>query len=204
MLTDRERQVYDFLRTYTRRHGVPPKLREIGAHLGIASRGTVHRYLRAIEERGLIAITPDRARGIRLLDRERNDSTAASGTTLPVLGRIAAGLPIEAIPDETHIDLAEFFMGPNRFVLRVEGESMIDAGILHGDMVIVESRNSARDGEIVVALIDQQEATLKYFQRNADGSVTLRPANSRFPPMRYATERIAIQGVVVGQMRSYR
>lgn len=204
MLTDRERQVYDFVRAYTRRHGVPPKLREIGAHLGIVSRGTVHRYLRAIEERGLIAITPDRARGIRLLDRERDESAAASGTTLPVLGRIAAGLPIEAIPDETHIDLAEFFMGPNRFVLRVDGESMIDAGILHGDMVIVESRNSARDGEIVVALIDQQEATLKYFQRHADGSITLRPANSRFSPMRYAAERVAIQGVVVGQMRSYR
>lgn len=204
MLTDRERQVYDFVRAYTRRHGVPPKLREIGAHLGIASRGTVHRYLRAIEERGLIAITPDRARGIRLLDRQRDDSAVTSGTTLPVLGRIAAGLPIEAIPDETHIDLAEFFMGPNRFVLRVDGESMIDAGILHGDMVIVESRNSARDGEIVVALIDQQEATLKYFQRNADGSITLRPANGRFPPMRYAAERVAIQGVVVGQMRSYR
>ena len=202
MLTDRERQVYDFVRAYTRCHGVPPKLREIGAHLGIASRGTVHRYLRAIEERGLIAITPDRARGVRLLTQKRDDS--AVGTTLPVLGRIAAGLPIEAIPDETHIDLAEFFMGPNRFVLRVDGESMIDAGILHGDMVIVESRNSARDGEIAVVLIDQQEATLKYFQRNSDGSITLRPANSRFPPMRYAAERVAIQGVVVGQMRSYR
>lgn len=204
MLTDRERQVYDFVRAYTRRHGVPPKLREIGAHLGIASRGTVHRYLRAIEERGLIAITPDRARGVRLLNQERGDHATASGTTLPVLGRIAAGLPIEAIPDETHIDLAEFFMGPNRFVLRVDGESMIEAGILHGDMVIVESRNSARDGEIAVALIDQQEATLKYFQRNADGSITLRPANSQFLPMRYAAERVAIQGVVVGQMRSYR
>lgn len=203
MLTDRERQVYDFVRAYTRRHGVPPKLREIGAHLGIASRGTVHRYLRAIEERGLIAITPDRARGVRLLNPKRGDDSAA-GTTLPVLGRIAAGLPIEAIPDETHIDLAEFFMGPNRFVLRVDGESMIEAGILHGDMVIVESRNSARDGEIAVALIDQQEATLKYFQRNADGSITLRPANSQFLPMRYAAERVAIQGVVVGQMRSYR
>ena len=204
MLTDRERQVYDFVRAYMRRHGVPPKLREIGAHLGIASRGTVHRYLRAIEERGLIAITPDRARGVRLLGRDRSDNSAVTGTTLPVLGRIAAGLPIEAIPDETHIDLAEFFMGPNRFVLRVDGESMIDAGILHGDMVIVESRASARDGEIVVALIDHQEATLKYFQRNPDGSITLRPANSRFLPMRYAAERVVIQGVVVGQMRSYR
>jgi len=198
MLTDREREVYDFVRAYTRRHGVPPKLREIGAHLGVASRGTVHRYLRAIEEAGLIAITPDRARGVRMVNKTTGRSV------LPVLGRIAAGLPIEAIPDETEIDLSEFFMGPNRFVLRVDGESMIEAGILHGDMVIVESRNSARNGEIVVALIDNQEATLKTFLRNPDGSITLRPANHSMPPMRFTAERVTVQGVVVGQMRSYR
>jgi len=198
MLTDREREVYDFVRAYTHRHGVPPKLREIGAHLGVVSRGTVHRYLRAIEAAGLIAITPDRARGVRLV------SKATVRTVLPVLGRIAAGLPIEAIPDETEIDLSEFFMGPNRFVLRVDGESMIEAGILHGDMVIVESRSSARNGEMVVALIDNQEATLKTFLRNPDGSITLRPANRSMAPMRFAAERVAIQGVVVGQMRSYR
>ena len=198
MLTDREREVYDFVRAYTRRHGVPPKLREIGAHLGVASRGTVHRYLRAIEAAGLIAITPDRARGVRLV------SKGSVRSVLPVLGRIAAGLPIEAIPDETEIDLSEFFMGPNRFVLRVDGESMIEAGILHGDMVIVESRSSARNGEIVVALIDNQEATLKTFLRNPDGSITLRPANRSMAPMRFTAERVAIQGVVVGQMRSYR
>lgn len=198
MLTDREREVYDFVRAYTRRHGVPPKLREIGAHLGVASRGTVHRYLRAIEGAGLIAITPERARGVRLV------SKAEARTVLPVLGRIAAGLPIEAIPDETEIDLSEFFMGPNRFVLRVDGESMIEAGILHGDMVIVESRNSARNGEMVVALIDNQEATLKTFLRNPDGSITLRPANRSMTPMRFTAERVTIQGIVVGQMRSYR
>jgi len=206
MLTDREREVYDFVRAYTDRHGVPPKLREIGVHLGVTSRGTVHRYLRAIEEAGLIAITPDRARGVRLVNKATGGSAQKTGPRpiLPVLGRIAAGLPIEAIPDETEIDLSEFFMGANRFVLRVDGESMIEAGILHGDMVIVESRNSARDGEIVVALIDNQEATLKTFRRNPDGSITLHPANRSMVPMRFAAERVAIQGVVVGQMRSYR
>lgn len=206
MLTDREREVYDFVRAYTDRHGVPPKLREIGVHLGVTSRGTVHRYLRAIEEAGLIAITPDRARGVRLVNKATGGSAQKTGPRpiLPVLGRIAAGLPIEAIPDETEIDLSEFFMGANRFVLRVDGESMIEVGILHGDMVIVESRNSARDGEIVVALIDNQEATLKTFRRNPDGSITLHPANRSMVPMRFAAERVAIQGVVVGQMRSYR
>ena len=215
MLTDRERQVYDFVRAYARRHGVPPKLREIATHLGIRSRGTVHRYLRAIEAEGLIAIEPEVARGVRLASAARTGSEPGTVTgkrpaapggraTLPVLGRIAAGLPIEAIPDQTEIDLSEFFMGPNRFVLRVAGESMIEAGILDGDMVICESRATARSGDIVVALIDRDEATLKTLQRNADGSVTLIPANRSMTPMRYAAERITIQGVVVGQMRSYR
>jgi repressor LexA len=214
MLTDRERQVYDFVRAYTRRHGVPPKLREIASHLGIRSRGTVHRYLRAIEVEGLIAIEPEVARGVRLsaeragraagAETGRRPATPGGRATLPVLGRIAAGLPIEAIPDETEIDLSEFFMGPNRFVLRVAGDSMIEAGILDGDMVVCESRATARSGDIVVALIDRDEATLKTLQRNTDGSVTLIPANRNLAPMRYAAERVTIQGVVVGQMRSYR
>ena len=202
MPTDRERQVYDFVQAYTRRHGVAPKLKEIAAHLGIRSRGVVHRYLRAIEDQGLIVIEPEVARGVRLRRTVRGG--AARTTVLPVLGRIAAGLPIAAIPDETQIDLSEFFMGPNRFVLRVAGDSMIEAGILNDDMVVVESRTSARNGEIVVALIDRDEATLKYFLRNPDGSITLKPANARLAPMRFAAERVTIQGVVVGQMRSYR
>lgn len=203
MPTDRERQVYDFVQAYVRRHGVAPKLKEIAAHLGIGSRGVVHRYLRALEAEGLLTIEPEVARGVRLPTRPVKAKATKTGT-LPVLGRIAAGLPIEAIPDETQIDLSEFFMGPNRFVLRVAGDSMIEAGILNDDMVIVESRTSARNGEIVVALIDRDQATLKYFQRNPDGSITLKPANRSLAPMRFAAERVAIQGVVVGQMRSYR
>lgn len=199
MLTDRQQQTYDFLCAYQRQHGCTPKLREIAEHLGISSRGTVHRYLKAIADEGLIEIEPDRSRGIRLLDVD-----SARHMTLPVLGRIAAGLPIEAIPDETEIDLSEFFIRPNRFVLRVTGESMIDAGILDGDMVVVEQAETARDGEIVVALIDQDEATLKTLRRNKDGSVTLVPANRTMKPMRYPAARVRIQGVVVGQMRTYR
>jgi len=201
MLTDREREVYDYVRAYLRRHGVAPKLREIAAHLGIASRGVVHRYLRRLEAQGLIAIDPARARGVRL---PAPTGRAGRGAVLPLLGRIAAGRPIEAIADESEIDLSQFFMGPNRFVLRVAGDSMIEAGILHGDMVIVESGAAARNGDVVVALIDRDEATLKYFRRNADGSVTLTPANRELAPMRFAAARVAVQGVVVGQMRQYR
>ena len=197
MLTDRQSQVYDFIRAYVRRHGAPPKLREIASHLGIASRGSVHRYLQAIADAGLITIEPERARGIRLRE-------VASGRTLPLLGRIAAGQPIEAIPGHDTIDLSEFFMGPDRFVLRVQGDSMIEAGIRPDDMVIVQSCDTARDGEIVVALIDGMEATLKRLQRNRDGSITLQPANAVLAPLRYSAARVRIQGVVVGQFRSYR
>ncbi len=200
MPTDRSRQVYDFVRAYTARHGYPPKLREIASHLGIRSRGVVHRHLRALEGEGLLRIEPGRARGVRL----RGRAAVARPRQLPLLGRIAAGRPIEAIPGEDEIDLSEFFVNHNRFVLRVAGDSMIEDGILDGDMVVVEKRDTAENGEIVVALIDGLEATLKRLQKNRDGSVTLRPANSNMPPMRYAATRVRIQGVVVGQFRSYR
>lgn len=198
--TDRERQVYDFVRVYVARHGYAPKLREIGQALGIRSRGVVHRHLRALEDAGLIAVEPDVSRGVRLKVRAR----PAPNYTLPLLGRIAAGQPIEAIPGEDEIDLSEFFVNANRFVLRVMGDSMIEDGILDGDMVIVESRDTANNGEIVVALIDGLEATLKRLQKNRDGSVTLKPANARLAPMRYPAARVRVQGVVVGQFRSYR
>lgn len=200
-LTDRQRQTYDFLRAYRSRHGMAPKLREIAAHLGIRSRGTVHRYLSALADAGLIVIDSDRTRGIHLVAGGDNESGAY---TLPLLGRIAAGHPIEAIPDADEIDLSEFFIRPNRFVLKVTGDSMIEAGILDGDMVVIEPASTARNGEIVVALIDHEEATLKTLKRNSDGSITLVPANKNLPPMRYAAERVQIQGVVVGQLRSYR
>ena len=199
MATDRNHEVYDFVRAYTARHGYAPKLREIGQALGIRSRGVVHRHLRALEAEGLVAIEPDVARGVRLKARG-----GAQSFTLPLLGRIAAGQPIEAIPGEDEIDLSEFFVNRNRFVLKVQGDSMINAGILDGDMVIVEKREHADNGEIVVALIDGLEATLKHLQKNRDGSITLRPANPAMTPLRLSAARVRIQGVVVGQFRSYR
>src|SRR3990172_3165967 len=200
MVTDRSRQVYDFVRAYTLRHGYAPKLREIAGHLGIRSRGVVHRHLRALEDEGLLRIEPYGARRIRL----RGRAAATRSLALPLLGRIAAGRPIEAIPGEDEIDLSEFFVNHNRFVLRAAGGSMIEDGILDGDMVVVEKRDTADNGEIVVALIDGVEATLKRLQKNRDGSVTLRPANAALAPMRYNAARVRIQGVVVGQFRSYR
>ena len=197
MLSDRQRQIYQFLREHIRRHGVAPKLREIGEHVGINSRGTVHRHIKALEQAGLIRIDPDRVRGIELTEEGESDSG------LPLLGKIAAGCPIEAIAGQERIDLGGFFMGDGRYVLRVQGDSMMDDGILDGDMVVVKAAETANDGEIVVALVDQQEATLKRIYRNNDGTVTLQPANSTMSPMRYQGERVAIQGVIVGQFRAY-
>jgi len=200
-LTDRQKQVFDFIREYSGQHERTPKLREIADHLGIRSRGSVHRYVQSLVQAGLIEIEPERARGIRLLQQ---DTDPGKRFTLPLLGRIAAGLPIEAIPDHDEIDLSEFFIRPNRFVLKVSGDSMVEAGILDGDMVVVERASTARDGDIVVALIDREEATLKTLKRNPDKSISLVPSNSSMKTMRYAAERVQIQGIVVGQMRSYR
>lgn len=198
MLSTREQDAYHFIRNYILQHGRGPLLTEIALGLGIQSKGVAHRYVQSLAEQGVIKLVPGRHRGIILAEDE--EPRAAQ---LPLLGRIAAGYPIEAIPGEDHIDLSEFFMGPNRFVLRVQGDSMMEAGILDGDMVVVRSSQTASDDDIIVALIDGNEATLKYYRNNGDGSVSLIPANSAMTPMTYSAARVTIQGVVVGQMRSY-
>ncbi len=122
---------------------------------------------------------------------------------IPLLGRIAAGQPIEAIEDANYLDLAAFFIGPDRYALRVSGESMMDVGILDGDTVILRKQNTARAGDIVVALIDSQEATLKRLGTVKGGMVELIPENSTMNTMLYAAHRVSFQGVLVGQLRSY-
>jgi repressor LexA len=205
MLTDRQRQTLNFIRSFIDENGYPPKLKEIGNHLGITSRGTVHRYIRALEDENLIRVSTGRSRGIELIDDELSEDkdTSDHDSTLPVAGTIAAGLPIEAIEDQETINLNEFFVRPGRFVLRVQGDSMIEDGIFDGDMVIMESCQTARDNEIVIALIDQDEATLKRIKNNQDGSITLIPANASMQPFRYSADRVTIQGRIVGQFRAY-
>jgi len=205
MLTDRQRQTLNFIRDFIGENGYPPKLKEIGEHLGISSRGTVHRYIRALEDENLIRVSTGRSRGIELVNEETDgdENNTDHENTLPVAGTIAAGLPIEAIEDQETINLNDFFIRPGRFVLRVQGDSMIEDGIFDGDMVIMESCQTARDNEIVIALIDQEEATLKRIKNNQDGSITLIPANASMQPFRYSAERVTIQGRIVGQFRAY-
>lgn len=199
MLTLSQRKTHEFIKAYFAEHGHSPTAAEIAEGIGIKSRGVVHRYLKALAQAGHIALTPNRHRNISLLSSIQD---AFTGTvSLPLVGTIAAGCPIEAIPQQETIDLASVFLGTNRYALKVKGDSMIDEGILDGDIVICEKRDTADNGQIVVALIDQEEATLKRLQRNLDNTVTLHPANSQLKPIIYLADRITIQGIYLGLLR---
>jgi repressor LexA len=198
-LTDGQRRVLDFIQRFVAIYTIPPKLQEIADGIGISSRGVAHRYVQALVEAGYIETDSGKHRGIRLL----RSNPYQPESRLPLLGEIAAGKPIEAIPGQDEIDLSEFF-GSNNFAIRVKGDSMIDAGILDGDTVIIEFRETANDGDIVVALIDESETTLKRFKRSQRGRyIKLIPENSEMEPMVYEAHRVRIQGVLIGQLRKY-
>ncbi len=195
MLTLSQRRTHEFIKVYFAEHGCSPTAAEIAKGIGIKSRGVVHRYLKALAQAGHIALTPHRHRNITLQE------LFTEPTCLPLVGTIAAGCPIEAIPQEESIDVANIFLGANRYALKVKGDSMIDEGIFDGDVVICEKCDTADDGQIVVALVDQAEATLKRLQRNADNTITLHPANPQLKPMIYSADRITIQGIYIGLLR---
>lgn len=193
-----EKRILNFIHAFIIKHGHSPTLVEIGKAMDISSKGTIHRYVQNLRNQGLLA-QPERGwRGIRLAD-----DALSTSTTLPLVGRIAAGQPIEAVNNQEEINLSEMFVGKDRFALQIKGDSMIDIGILDGDIVVIEPRAAAQFGDIVVALIDDQEATLKRFKRLKDGSVELSPENQDLQPMVYDASRVKIQGILVGQLRSY-
>lgn len=199
MLTSQENNVLKFIRQYLAQYGYAPKFKEIGLAIGVNSQGTVHRYVQALEDKGYIERAKGNARGMNLVELP-----LVSPPTIPLVGKIAAGLPIEAVEDQQELNLAEMFMGPELFALRVSGDSMMDAGILDNDYVIIKKQPVAHDGDIVVAMIDKVEATLKRFKRMSEREVALIPENADMETMVYAAERVNIHGVLVGQMRSYR
>ena len=193
-----EKRILNFIHAFIVKHGHSPTLVEIGQSMEISSKGTIHRYVQSLRNQGLLA-APERGwRGIRLADDALSNST-----TLPLVGRIAAGQPIEAINDHGEINLSEMFVGKDRYALQIKGDSMIDIGILDEDIVVIQPQNTAQFGDVVVALIDDQEATLKRFKRLKDGRVELSPENQNLEPMIYDPERVKIQGILVGQLRSY-
>ncbi len=200
-LTRRQQQIYDYLREHLEEFAHPPTLDELCDALGLKSRGSLHKQIQALIENGLVEPMNNLRRGIRLVDEEPGD--AADSDALPLYGYIAAGSPIEAIRNPEHIDVPAQLRTPNPcYVLEVRGDSMIDEGILDGDWVVIEHRERASNGEIVVALVDGEEATLKRLEQRG-GEVILHPANSSLSAMHFRAEQVQIQGVLVGQMRRY-
>ena len=202
MLTERQQEIWNFLVEYVDRHGYPPTVREIGERVGLASPSTVHAHLANLERAGLLRRDPTKPRALELIGRERREAApAADAARLPLVGEIAAGSPLLA---EQNVE--DYVAMPTRvkgdFLLRVKGESMIDAGILDGDLVIVRQAQDARNGEIVVALVGDDEsadeATVKTFYRER-GRVRLQPEHATLEPI-YA-DHVRILGRVVGVFR---
>jgi repressor LexA len=206
-LTERQQEIWQYLVEYVDSHGYPPTVREIGDAVGLASPSTVHAHLANLERVGLLKRDPTKPRAIELVGRQRHEPPARAAATpvLPLVGQIAAGGPLlaeEAIEDE--IAVPEPLGRDADFLLRVKGDSMVEAGILDGDVVVVRRQQDARDGDVVVALVGDDEsadeATVKTFHRERDGRVRLQPENSALEPI-YA-EHVEILGKVTGVFRS--
>jgi len=201
-LTRRQQEIYEYLLDNLHRFPHPPTLDELCTALGLSSRGSLHKQLQALIEAGLIEPMNNKRRGVRLT-RPPAEEILPEENELPLYGRIAAGQPIEAIAGNETITVPPPLRTENPcYVLEVKGDSMIEEGILDGDWVVIEQRDHARNGEIVVALVNGEEATLKRIEQK-QGQVILHPANSSMEPMSYLPEQVRIQGVLVGQMRRY-
>jgi repressor LexA len=202
MLTERQREVYEFVVSYADGHGYPPTVREIGEAVGLASPSTVHAHLANLERAGYLRRDPTKPRALELTHRER--AVGAEVRVLPLVGEIAAGGPLLAEENvEDHLAVPEpLSRGGEEFLLRVKGDSMIEAGILEGDYVVVHRQQTARDGDIVVALAGEDEAadeaTVKRFFREK-GQIRLQPENSALEPL--YSGHVQILGKVVGVFR---
>jgi repressor LexA len=206
MLTERQQEIWQYLGEYVDGHGYPPTVREIGDAVGLASPSTVHAHLANLERAGLLRRDPTKPRAIELVGRRRAEPASERATPrLPLVGRIAAGGPLlaeEAVEDE--IAVPEPLGRDADFLLRVKGDSMIEAGILDGDLVVVRKQDDARNGDVVVALVGQDEtadeATVKTFHRERDGRIRLQPENSALEPL--YPEHVEILGKVTGVFRT--
>jgi repressor LexA len=198
-LTKRQKELFDFLDGYLAQHGYAPTLEEIGTRFKLNSLATVHKHLTNLEQKGLIRRTWNHSRAIELV---RPDSAKAA-IELPLLGRVAAGRPIEALEVADTVAVPEdFIRRQNTFVLRVVGSSMVGDGILDGDYIVVEERPSAENGETVVATLNG-EATVKRFYRERPGKIRLQPANDAMAPIIARDKDVELRGVVVAVLRKY-
>ena len=211
-ITKRQRQVYDFISDFVERNQYSPSFEEIGEGLGLSSLATVHKHISNLEKKGLLSRDYNRSRSIDLLPpkgRLKQAMSVSTGMVLPLLGRIAAGQPIEAIERPETISLADFVRSKEVFVLEVRGDSMQDEHILNNDYVLVEKTKVAHNGDIVVALVDGTDATLKRFYQETDHNrVRLQPANSDmdpiFIPRKEWDSEWQVQGKVIAILRKCR
>ena len=220
MLTRKQHELLCFIHDRLAESGVSPSFEEMKDALDLKSKSGVHRLISALEERQFIRRLPNRARALEVLKMpERLDRKVAPAPSLakvpvpvaanenvleiPLHGRIAAGAPIEAIEGQSNLSVPAALLGPGEhYALEVAGDSMVEAGILDGDYALIRRTDVARDGEIVVALIEESEATLKYFRREG-AMVRLDPANRSYDPQRYAPQQVRIQGRLAGLLRRY-
>lgn len=193
-LTSRQKEIYEFLKDKIRNRGYGPTVREIGSHFGIRSPNGVMCHLKALERKGLITRESHMSRAIQLSESPQERMS------LPLAGQIAAGSPMLAVEQDERVDFTDLFDTDDHFCLRVKGESMIEDQIADGDYVIVKRQKTCRDGDIVAALVDGQEATLKRFYRERD-RIRLEPANSTMKPI--YSDNVEVLGVLVGVVRHY-
>ena len=218
MLTRKQHELVCFINDRLADTGVSPSFEEMKEALDLKSKSGVHRLISALEERNFIRRLPNRARALEVLRMPERPARKAAGTAarkhvpqpaandvveIPLHGRIAAGVPIEAFEDSATLAVPQALLGSgDHYALEVSGDSMVDAGILDGDFALVRRTDVAHDGEIVVALIDDSEATLKYFRR--EGSmIRLDPANRAYDPQRYVPDQVRVQGKLSGLLRRY-
>jgi repressor LexA len=209
-LTKRQKQVYDFIAEFVARNGYSPSFEEIGQGMKLSSLATVHKHVSNLEKKGLLKRDYNRSRSIDILAPKgalkRSLAAAAAAapvsTSLPLLGRIAAGRPVEALENPETISLSDITRSKDVYVLEVSGESMIDEHIMNGDYVLVEKAETARNGEMVVALIDGSDTTLKRMYKE-DANIRLQPSNAAMPPIVVPAQSVAIQGRVIGVLRKY-
>ena len=210
MLTQKQKDLLLLIDRKIKAVGVPPSYDEMKDALGLASKSGIHRLITALEERGFIRRLPNKARALEVIklpedyQSSSQTPTAANDTyEVPFVGKIAAGNPIAAIEDSYNmISVPPNMMGPDHFALEIEGESMIEAGILDGDIVIIKKTNTARNNQIVVALVDQEEATLKRIYKSGQ-TIELIPENKDFETKSFGPDRVEVQGILVGLVRNY-
>ena len=205
-LTKRQKEVLDYLISFETKHGYSPSFEEIGKGLKLTSLATVHKHVTTLEKKGFIRRGYNQSRSIEILQLPKpvkDQVLDRRVQELPLVGRIAAGRPLEAVEERETLSLGDFARGGNSFVLQVKGTSMIEDHIMDGDFVVCEQTQVANAGDIVVALVGGEDATLKRFYREGAGKIRLQPANAAMQPIFVDADQVQIQGVVVGVMRKY-